>query len=130
MLQVNEAFSSFAVDDLAAAREFYGSTLGLDVASALPDGAGPLWVRVAGQPGVLVYPKADHVPADFTVLNLSVPDIAEAVDSLRERGITFQRYAQYEQDARDIFHGDGHSIAWFSDPAGNGLCVVQMHEAA
>jgi catechol 2,3-dioxygenase-like lactoylglutathione lyase family enzyme len=130
MLQVKEAFSSFAVDDLAVARDFYGATLGLDVSSALPDGAGPLWVRVDGKQGVLVYPKPDHVPADFTVLNLSVPDIAEAVDALRARGITFQRYPQYEQDARDIYHGEGHSIAWFSDPAGNGLCVVEMHEAS
>jgi len=127
-LQVTEAFSSFAVDDLAAARDFYGATLGLDVSSALPDGAGPLWVRVGDEPGVLVYPKPDHIPASFTVLNLSVPDIAEAVDELQTRGITFQRYPQYEQDARGIFHGEGHSIAWFSDPAGNDLCVVQMHE--
>ena len=129
MLQVTEAFSSFAVDDLAAARDFYGTTLGLDVSSALPDGAGPLWVRVGGEPRVLVYPKADHVPASFTVLNLSVPDIAGAVDELKARGITFQRYPQYEQDARGIYHGEGHSIAWFSDPAGNGLSVVQMHGA-
>ena len=127
MLQVTEAFSSFAVNDLAAARDFYGGTLGLGVSSALPEGAGPLWIRVGDQPGVLIYPKPDHVPANFTVLNLSVPDIAEAVDALRARGISFQRYQQYEQDARAIYHGEGHSIAWFSDPAGNGLCVVQMH---
>lgn len=129
MLHVTEAFSSFAVDDLAAARDFYGTKLELDVSSALPDGAGPLWVRVGAETGVLVYPKPDHVPASFTVLNLSVPNIAEAVDELRTRGISFQRYPEYEQDVRDIYHGEGHSIAWFSDPAGNGLCVVEMHAA-
>jgi len=127
LFRVNEAFSSFSVNDLLAARDFYGGTLGLDVSSALPEGPGPLWVRVGNQPGVLIYSKPDHVPAEFTVLNLSVPDIVEAVDALQARGISFQRYPQYEQDARAIYHGDGHSIAWFSDPAGNGLCVVQIH---
>jgi predicted enzyme related to lactoylglutathione lyase len=127
MLQVTEAFSSFSVNDLGEARDFYGSTLGMEVSSALPEGGGPLWVRVGDQPGVLIYPKHDHVPAEFTVLNLSVPDIAEAVDALTARGISFRRYPQYEQDSRAIYHGEGHSIAWFSDPAGNGLCVVQMH---
>lgn len=97
--------------------------------SALPDGTGPLWVRAGADRGVLVYPKPDHVPASFTVLNLSVPDIAAAVDDLQARGITFQRYPEYHQDARGIYHGEGHSIAWFTDPAGNGLCVVQLHDA-
>jgi predicted enzyme related to lactoylglutathione lyase len=129
MVQITKAFSSFAVDDLAAAKEFYGKTLGLDVSSGLPDGAGPLWLGVGDERGVLVYPKRDHVPASFTVLNLSVPDIAAAVDELAARGIAFQRYPEYVQDERGIYHGEGHSIAWFSDPAGNGLCVVQMHEA-
>lgn len=127
MLQVTEAFSSFAVDDLAAAKEFYGTTLGLRVSSALPNGAGPLWLRVADERGVLVYPKPNHLPASFTVLNLSVDNIEQAVDELTARGITFQRLPEYEQDERAIYHGEGHSIAWFTDPAGNGLCVVQMH---
>ena len=130
MLQITTAFSSFAVDDLAAAKEFYGETLGLEVASALPEGGGPLWLRAGDEPGVLVYPKSDHVPASFTVLNLSVPDIAEAVDELAARGIAVQKDPDYVQDERGIFHGEGHSIAWFTDPAGNGLCVVQMHERA
>ena len=127
MIQIRNAFSSFAVNDLAAAREFYGTTLGLGVSSALPDGRGPLWLRVGDDPGVLVYPKRNHVPASFTVLNLSVPDIGEAVDELAARGIAFQNDPDYVQDERGIFHGEGHSIAWFTDPAGNGLCVVQMH---
>jgi len=74
--------------------------------SALPDGTGPLWVRAGADRGVLVYPKPDHVPASFTVLNLSVPDIAAAVDDLQARGITFQRYPEYHQDARGIYHGE------------------------
>ena len=74
---------------------------------------------------LLVYPKPDHVPANFTVLNLSVPDIAEAVDELAARGIIFQRYPEYEQDRRGIYHGEGHSIAWFTDPAGNVLSVIE-----
>jgi predicted enzyme related to lactoylglutathione lyase len=126
MLQVTQAFTSFAVDDLVAAKEFYGTTLGLNVSSALPNDAGPLWLRVADERGVLVYPKRDHVPASFTVLNLSVDDIERAVDELTARGIAFQRFPEYDQDERAIFHGEGHSIAWFTDPAGNGLCVVQM----
>jgi len=126
MLHVIEAFSSFAVDDLAAARAFYGTTLGLQVSSALPNGGGPLWLRVAHERGVLVYPKPDHVPASFTVLNLSVDDIEQAVDELTARGITFQRFREYDQDERAIYHGEGHSIAWFTDPAGNGLCVVHL----
>lgn len=128
MLEITTAFSSFAVNDLAAAKDFYGRTLGLEVSSALPDGGGPLWLRAGNGPSVLVYPKNDHVPASFTVLNLSVPDIAEAVDELGARGISFQSDPDYVQDERGIFHGEGHSIAWFTDPAGNGLCVVQIHE--
>lgn len=104
--------------------------LGLQVSSALPDDAGPLWLRVAAERGVLVYPKPGHVPASFTVLNLGVEDIARAVDDLAGRGISFERYAEYDPDARGIYHGEGHSIAWFKDPAGNGLCGVQMDGAA
>ena len=130
MLHVMQAFSSFAVNDLAAATEFYAATLGLQVTTALPDGAGPLWISVADEPGVLVYPKRDHVPATFTVLNLGVDDIDRAVDELTARGVGMERYPDYLQDERGIYHSEGHSIAWFKDPAGNGLCVVQMHPQA
>jgi catechol 2,3-dioxygenase-like lactoylglutathione lyase family enzyme len=130
MLQITEAFCSFAVGDLAAATDFYGTTLGLRVSTALPDGAGPLWVRVANERGILVYSKPDHVPASFTVLNLEVDDIERAADDLKARGVTFERYPEYPQDARGIYHGEGHSIAWFKDPAGNGLCIVQTQTAA
>lgn len=88
--------------------------LGLEVSSTLPDGAGPLWLRTGDERGVLVYPKHDHVPASFTVLNLSVPDIVEAVDELAARGIAFQRYPAYVQDERGIYHG-----AWISCTRGS-----------
>lgn len=129
MSPISEAFSSFAVNDLASAREFYSGKLGLEVSNALPNGAGPLWLRAGDGRGVLVYPKGDHEPASFTILNFAVDDIQRAVDELSARGITFERYPEYEQDDRGIYHGEGHSIAWFKDPAGNGLCVVQMHAA-
>ncbi len=126
MPHITGAFSSFAVGDLSAATNFYATTLGLQVTTALPDGAGPLWIRAANERGVLVYSKPDHVPASFTVLNLEVDDVERAVDDLTARGVTMERYPEYPQDARGIYHGEGHSIAWFKDPAGNGLCVVQM----
>lgn len=129
MSPISEAFSSFAVNDLAPAREFYSGKLGLEVSNALPNGAGPLWLRAGDGRGVLVYPKGDHEPASFTILNFAVDDIQRAVDELSARGITFERYPEYEQDDRGIYHGEGHSIAWFKDPARNGLCVVQMHAA-
>ena len=125
MLELSHAFSSFSVNDIGAARRFYGEKLGLRVTDALPGGAGPLWLHIGGEGGVLVYPKADHVPASFTVLNLSVRDIERAVDDLGASGIQMERYPEYQTDDRGIFQGQGHSIAWFKDPAGNGLSVVQ-----
>lgn len=99
----------------------------MQVSSALPDG-GPLWIDAGGQHRTLVYAKPDHQPAAFTVLNLTVDDIEAAVDALSVRGVAFERYAQFEQDARGILHGAGHDIAWFNDPGGNNLCLVQLHE--
>lgn len=87
----------------------------------------PAVARVADERGVLVYPKPDHVPASFTVLNLSVDNIEQAVDEMTARGIAFQRLPEYEQDERASTTVRANSIAWFTDPAGNGLCVVQMH---
>lgn len=124
MHRITAAIGSFAVNDIDAARGFYGTTLGLDVTDALPNGTGPLWLRAGEGPGVFVYPKPDHVPAGFTVLNLAVEDIERAVDELTERGITMQRLDGVPQDERGIFRGEGHSIAWFADPAGNSLSVV------
>ena len=125
-----EGLGSFTVSDLETARAFYSGTLGLDVSSALPDAKGPLWLSVAGERRALIYPKADHQPADFTVFNLAVADIEAAVDELAARGVEFQRYPGYPQDDRGILHGAGHDIAWFNDPAGNNLSLVQFSDAA
>jgi hypothetical protein len=82
-------------------------------------------LQVGAERGVLVYPKPEHVPATFTVLNLSVEDINLAVDELHARGVTVERYDGYDTDAKGIFREPGRSIAWFKDPAGNGLCLVE-----
>jgi predicted enzyme related to lactoylglutathione lyase len=123
MISSAKAFSSFAVDDLTAARQFYGETLGLRVSDEL----GPLWLQIDDSRGVLVYTKPDHTPATFTVLNFPVDDIDDAVDELTARGVRIQRYEGFETDDKGIYRGQGHSIAWFTDPAGNGLAVVQEH---
>lgn len=117
-----KAFSSFAVNDLAAAREFYGQKLGLHVS----DETGPLWLQIDAASEVLVYPKADHAPATFTVLNFSVDDIELAVDELAARGVPVQRQEGFPTDDRGIYRGQGRSVAWFTDPAGNTLSVVQV----
>lgn len=86
---------------------------------------GPLWLHGPDGSDTLVYGKPAHTPATFTVLNLSVDNIEQAVDELSTCGIAFQRYEGIDADDRGIFHGDGHSVAWFTDPAGNSLSVVQ-----
>ena len=113
--------SSFAVDDTAAARKFYGETLGLRVSEE----DGPLMLHLASDHRILVYPKPDHTPASFTILNFPVDDIDQAVDELTARGVPIQRYEAFQTDARGIYRGQGHSIAWFTDPAGNVLSVIQ-----
>lgn len=127
MAHITEAFASFTVPDLDIAKAFYADTVGLEVSSALPNG-GPLWLKVGGEPRALVYAKPNHQPATFTILNLTVDDIESAVDALAARGIVFQRYPAFEQDERGILRGPGHDIAWFDDPAGNNLCLVQLHD--
>jgi catechol 2,3-dioxygenase-like lactoylglutathione lyase family enzyme len=126
MVRFTGVIGSFTVGDAAAARAFYASTLGLDVTEALPGRPDPMWIRVGDGPGVFVYVKPDHVPAGFTVLNLTVDDIGLAVDELTNRGIEMQRFDAIPQDDRGIFHGEGHAIAWFTDPAGNSLSVVKL----
>ena len=118
-----KAFSGFSVDDLDRAREFYGETLGIEV-----DESGPgLNLRIAGGNPVFVYPKQDHEPATFTILNFPVSDIESAVDELTGRGVRFERYegTELETDEKGIFRGGGPPIAWFKDPAGNVLSVIQ-----
>ncbi|HEX8771112.1 MAG TPA: VOC family protein [Acidimicrobiales bacterium] len=126
MFRNNEAFSSFSVDDPDAAKKFYGETLGLDV-SDIPDMNGLLEVSVAGGGKVMIYPKPDHAPATFTVLNFPVDDIDAAVDELADRGVDFEIYDEGElkTDEKGIMRSDGPQIAWFRDPAGNVLSVLQ-----
>jgi catechol 2,3-dioxygenase-like lactoylglutathione lyase family enzyme len=122
MLSHTQAFSSFSVDDVPAAKAFYGGTLGLDV----HNDDDILQLKLAGGGRVLVYPKDDHVPATFTVLNFSVSDIERAVDELERSGVRFERYeGALAPDERGIFRGGGPPIAWFKDPAGNVLSVLQ-----
>jgi catechol 2,3-dioxygenase-like lactoylglutathione lyase family enzyme len=118
-----KAFSGFSVDDLERAKEFYGETLGLRV---VEQDMGILELHSAASEGVLVYPKPDHEPASFTVLNFPVDDIDAAVDELALRGVQFERYDGFEQDEKGIARGtEGPQIAWFKDPAGNVLSVLQ-----
>jgi predicted enzyme related to lactoylglutathione lyase len=121
MFGKTKAFSGFSVNDLTAAKAFYGETLGLDVSES----NGLLTLHISGGTDILVYPKPDHTPATFTILNFPVADIEKAVDDLTARGVRFQRYDQLPTDERGIFRGGGPLIAWFTDPAGNVLSVLQ-----
>ena len=122
MLADSKAFSGFAVDDLDKAAAFYGDTLGIRTS----DENGLLTLHLAGDRPTLVYPKPGHTPAEYTILNFPVDDIEAAVDSLAERGVEFLRYDGFEQDSRGIARAGGPPIAWFTDPAGNVLSVLQL----
>jgi catechol 2,3-dioxygenase-like lactoylglutathione lyase family enzyme len=121
MLRDSKAFSGFAVNDIQRAKDFYGGALGLHVSEE----HGLLRLHLAGGTAVLVYPKPNHIPATFTVLNFPVDDIDKAVDGLVERGVRFERYDGFNQDERGILRDVGPYIAWFTDPAGNILSVLQ-----
>lgn len=123
MLTDSPAFSGFAVDDLHTARTFYADTLGLDV-SVVDEDNGLLSLRITNGTTILVYAKADHTPATFTVLNFPVDDVEATVDQLTARGIRFERYDGMDQDAKGVHRGGGPLIAWFTDPAGNVLSVI------
>jgi len=112
MLNTNKAFSSFSVNDIQKAREFYGKTLGLELSSGTK---------------ALMYPKPNHQPATFTVLNFPVESVEKAVDELSRRGVHFEVYNEpgLKTDARGISRGNGPTIAWFKDPAGNILSVLE-----
>jgi catechol 2,3-dioxygenase-like lactoylglutathione lyase family enzyme len=124
MFADTKAYSGFAVDDLEKAREFYGETLGLRV-SILDEESGIMSLHLAGDRDTLVYQKPDFTPATYTILNFPVDDIDEAVDELGARGVRFERYDGFEQDEKGIARGLGPQIAWFKDPAGNILSVLQ-----
>jgi len=122
MFNKTKAFSGFSADDIAAAKEFYGETLGLDVTEEY----GMLTLHIDQGGDIMIYPKEDHTPATFTILNFPVVDVDEAVDQLSERGVTFERYEGFEQDEKGVARGDqGPAIAWFTDPAGNILSVLE-----
>jgi catechol 2,3-dioxygenase-like lactoylglutathione lyase family enzyme len=121
MLTHTGAFSGFSTNDIAAARAFYADTLGIRVAEE----EGMLNLELAGGQRVLIYPKDDHQPATYTVLNFEVADIDAAVDQLTAAGVTLERYEGSPQDDRGIVREWGPPIAWFTDPAGNILSVIQ-----
>jgi catechol 2,3-dioxygenase-like lactoylglutathione lyase family enzyme len=122
MLKESKAFSGFSVDNTQKAKEFYGRTLGLEVSES----HGLLKLHLAGGTTVLIYPKPDHVPATFTILNFPVDNIEQVVDRLTKSGVRFERYeGELKTDARGIFRGGGPLIAWFKDPAGNILSVLE-----
>jgi catechol 2,3-dioxygenase-like lactoylglutathione lyase family enzyme len=124
MLANSKGYSGFAVKDMEEARAFYADTLGLKV-SVLDEENGLLTLHLAGDRDTLVYRKPDYTPATYTILNFPVDDIDEAVDELGSRGVRFERYDGFEQDEKGIARGPGPSIAWFKDPAGNILSVLE-----
>jgi catechol 2,3-dioxygenase-like lactoylglutathione lyase family enzyme len=121
MFRETRAFSGFSANDIPAARAFYADTLGLDVT----DENGMLRLHLGGGGTVLVYAKDNHVPATYTILNFPVDDVDATVDRLTAAGVAFERYDGLDQDARGIARGTGPAIAWFRDPAGNILAVLQ-----
>jgi len=126
MLEKSKAFSGFAAPDIAAAKKFYGDTLGLKVS----EDHGLLRLHIAGGNNVLIYPKPNHVPATFTVLNFPVDDVDLAVNELNKRGVRFEIYDRPEikTNEKGIMRGNGPTIAWFKDPAGNILSVVEAEQ--
>jgi predicted enzyme related to lactoylglutathione lyase len=117
-----KAFSGFSVDDIASAKKFYGETLGVRVSEQ----DGLLRLHIAGDRDTLIYPKEQHKPATFTILNFPVDDIELAVEELSARGIEFERYEGMAQDEKGISRGGGPLVAWFKDPAGNILSILQQ----
>ena len=120
------AFSGFAVDDIQKAKEFYGSTLGVKV-TVMDEENGLLSLNLAGGRDTFVYLKPDFVPATYTILNFQVEDVDKTVDALTENGVSFERYDDFNQDEKGIARGpEGPAIAWFKDPAGNILAVIEQ----
>ena len=123
MFADSKAYSGFAVPDLEAARTFYGETLGLR--TSVPMEGVLLALHLAGDRDTLIYHKPDHEPANYTILNFEVDDVERAVDELTARGVRFERYDGFDQDEKGIARGEGPNIAWFKDPAGNILSVLE-----
>jgi predicted enzyme related to lactoylglutathione lyase len=125
MFANTKATNGFAVDDIDAAKQFYGETLGLGF-KVMSEEFGVASIHLAGGRDTLVYRKPDFVPATYTILNFEVDDVDAAVDGLGSKGVEFERYEGFEQDEKGIARGPGPSIAWFKDPAGNILSVLQQ----
>jgi predicted enzyme related to lactoylglutathione lyase len=123
MFKNTKAFSSFSVDDLEKAKEFYGKTLGIEISES-KEGLS-LYPKSSNE--IFIYPKTDHAPATFTILNFPVNDVEQAVDNLTKLGVRFEIYnkGELKTDEKGIFHGEGPKIAWFKDPAGNFLSVLE-----
>jgi len=123
MFKDTQTFSSFSVNDIQKAREFYGNVLGLDITTPMDQ----LQLSIAGGYKIFVYAKPNHVPATFTVLNFPVTDVEKAVDELTAKGVKFIIYNEeyIKTDSKGVFRGGGPVIAWFTDPAGNILSVVE-----
>jgi len=123
MLKNSHAFSGFSVDDMEKARKFYGETLGLDITTPMDQ----LQLNLAGGGKVFVYGKPNHVPATYTILNFPVDDVEKAVDELASKGVKFEHYNEgpMKTDEKGIMRGQGPTIAWFKDPAGNFLSVLE-----
>ncbi|MGN6815188.1 MAG: VOC family protein [Solirubrobacterales bacterium] len=125
MLSDSKATSGFAVNDLKRAREFYEETLGLSI-EVLDEEHGVAMLKLADGYDVLMYLSADMAPASYTMLNFTVDDIDAAVDELRQRGVEFERYEDFQHDEKGIVRGLGPDIAWFRDPSGNVLSVLKQ----
>jgi catechol 2,3-dioxygenase-like lactoylglutathione lyase family enzyme len=123
MIDPTRAFHGFAVPDIDAARAFYTDVLGVEVTEE----GDMLQLHVGGGSPTLVYPKPDHQPATYTILNFPVPDVESAVDDLTAKGVAFEHYegTPAETDEKGVFRGGGPLIAWFTDPAGNVLSVIE-----
>lgn len=128
MFTNTKATNGFAVDDIEAAKKFYGETLGLGF-KVMSEEFGVGSIETAGGRSTLVYAKPDFVPATYTILNFEVDDVDAAVDELASRGVEFERYEGFEQDEKGIARGPGPSIGWFKDPAGNILSVLEQPSA-
>jgi catechol 2,3-dioxygenase-like lactoylglutathione lyase family enzyme len=122
MFKNTKAFSGFSVDDLQKAKQFYGETLGLEVSENMG-----LELHIAGGNNIFVYPKPNHIPATFTILNFLVDNIEKAVEELTKKGVIFEKYeGDIKTDEKGIHRGEGPTIAWFKDPAGNILSVLEQ----
>ena len=128
MFANTKATNGFAVDDIEAAKRFYGETLGLGF-TELSEEFGVMSIQLAGGRDTLVYRKDDFTPATYTILNFEVDDVDAAVDELSAKGVAFERYEGFDQDEKGIARGPGPSVAWLKDPAGNILAVLQQPNA-